>query len=117
MCVYVFYNPSFVGSKIAKLFQGQLPNATVTNPYQTFSVLYCMLKSFKPERREDVTNEQTIYFVPCFYVILAVRISPFEKRKFCKYSHPCLCVCTTVTMTYLDENKCKLSSEISTNVT
>ena len=50
-------------------------------------------------------------------VMLDVRILPSQKRKFCKYLHPCLSVCPTRTMTYLDENKCELSSEISTNVT
>ena len=57
------------------------------------------------------------YLFCILFVMLAVRISAAQKRKFCKYSHPCLCVCTTITMTYLDENKCELSSEISTNVT
>ena len=61
--------------------------------------------------------EGVIHLSCIYFVMLGVRIVPSQKRKFCKYSHPCLSVCTARTMTYLDENKCELSSEISTNVT
>ena len=42
-------------------------------------------------------------------VMLDGRILPSLKRKFCKYSHPCLSVCTTITMTYLDDGGSSLS--------